>query len=65
MLIFYLVTEFLGHEKGIQQEQMDVAWNHSKAEAWQGREPMGALSKSGMSTASEGASVLERVSFLM
>lgn len=60
-----MVPEFLGHEKGIQREQMDVAWNHSKAEAWHGREPRGALSKSGMSTASAGASVYERVGFLM
>lgn len=54
MLIFYLVPEFLGHAKGIQREQMDVAWNHSKAEAWHGGAPMGALSESDMSTASEG-----------
>ena len=58
MLIFYLVPEFLGHERGMKGEQMDVAWSHSKAKATCGREPVkawGALSKSGLSPASEGA----------
>lgn len=31
MLIFYLVPEYPGHERGIEWEQMDVAWDQSEA----------------------------------
>lgn len=54
MLRFHLVPQFLGHRKGTQWGQRDVAWNHSKAEARYERESMkvwGAVSKS----ASEGS----------